>query len=61
MSEHPEGMINVRGLFLRLGQLELNVREDGSMLILHRDGQRLELDRAYADILAGMMKMVSRD
>lgn len=55
-----EGLINVRGMFMRLGSLEMNIREDGSVLIIHADGQRLELSRAYADILAGMMRMVTR-
>ena len=59
MEDEP-GLIMVRGLFLRMGDLEMTVREDGSMLIIHGIGQRLELSQIYADVLAGMMKMVTR-
>lgn len=55
-----ETLISVRGLFLRLGDLEMTVQMDGSVLIRKSDGQRLELDRSYAEVLAGMMRMVSR-
>lgn len=59
MEDEP-GLIMVRGLFLRMGDLEMTVREDGSMLIIHGSGQRLELSQTYAGVLAGMMKMVTR-
>ena len=59
MSEH-ETLISVRGLFMRLGDLEMTVRMDGSVMIMKSDGQRLELDSAYAEVLAGLMRMVSR-
>lgn len=52
--------INVRSTFIRIGPIEMAVREDGGLLICASNSQRLDLDQVGAEILAGMFKMVTR-
>jgi hypothetical protein len=54
-----ESQIIARGMFLRLGPIEISVREDGGLLIMNGP-QRLELDRGQAEILGFMMRVILR-
>lgn len=57
-----ESAIFVRSMLIRLGNVEVSVREDGSLLITVSGVQngRLELGRAESEVLAGIIRMISR-